>query len=489
MLLLLQLSSRPARRLFWCAIVVLCALASVPALAQDASSSPAPSAAPSGGAQALPAASASPAAEAAPANFGALGNWGGNRQKLLDRGVSLYGRYVGEYATNANGGFQQGDAYASEFQLGLDLDFGKMTKSSAGTLHFIFTDRWGSGLSTNAIGNIGSVQEIFGDGLTPRLTELAYEQPLDKGRLNVEAGRVIMQNDFAAASTYWGANLYCFYQSNAICGTPLGAPNNSGYGYYPSSEWGVRIKAIPSNSFYAESGVYQVNPTYAARGQGFNIGFYGSTGVMIPFETGVTFRDRDGHERGNVRIGAYYDTSIVRTAQANVANYIPASNPAVAVLPTTMYRGRSGGWLLADALLQGSAQAGRTGTAMFAAYEYGDPQTALMSNFIDGGIVRRGTFPGRHDDTIAFGVDYIELNPRMRNTEMALQQAGYSVPLNVEETALELNYGIAASNWLTLRPGLQYVFHPAGESYIVYPGGFVGLGGAMVYGLGLYMSF
>jgi porin len=469
-------------------LVVACfawwSASSISASAQDAAVSPSP------GQEALPVASASPSAEATSnPSFGALGDFGGARQKWLDRGISLYGRYVGEFAANANGGFQRGTAYASEFQLGLDFDFGKMSKSNAGILHFIFTDRWGSGLSSNTIGNIGSVQEIFGDGLTARLTELAYEQPLDRGRINVVAGRVIMQNDFAAASQYWGSNLWCSYQTNAICGTPLGAPNNSGYGYYPSSEWGVRIKALPSNSFYAESGVYQVNPTYAQRGQGFNLGFYGSTGAMIPFEAGVTFHDKDGNQRGNLRVGGYYDTSDVRTAQANIANYVPLMNPVIEVLPTATYRGRSGGWLLADALLDGSAQAGKTGTALFASYEYGDPQTALMSNFIDAGIVRHGTFPGHPDDTLAFGVDYIELNPRLRILEKSLQQAGYAVPLNVEETALELNYGVAATKWLTIRPGLQYVFHPAGESYIVYPGGFVGLGGAMVYSLGVYTSF
>jgi porin len=436
--------------------------------------------------------SPSPSPAVAPTSnpsFGALGDLGGARQKWLDHGISLYGRYVGEFAANANGGFQQGSAYASEFQLGLDADLGKMSKSDLGILHFIFTERWGSGLSTNAIGNIGSVQEIFGDGLTPRLTELAFEQPLDRGRLNVVAGRVIMQNDFAASSQYWGTNLWCSYQTNAICGTPVAAPNNSGYGYYPSSEWGVRVKVLPSNSFYVESGVYQVNPVYAQRGQGFNLGFYGSTGVMIPLEAGVTFRDKGGNQRGDLRIGGYYDTSDVRTAEADIANFVPPTNPVVGVLPTTMYRGRSGGWLLADALLEGSAQAGKAGTALFASYEYGDPQTALISNFIDGRIVRHGTLRGRPNDTLSFGVDYIELNPRIRTLESSLQLAGYAVPLNVEETALELNYSAAFTNWLSIRPGLQYVFHPAGESYIVYPGGFVGLGGAMVYGLGLYASF
>lgn len=103
--------------------------------------------------------------------------------------------------------------------------------------------------------------------------------------------------------------------------------------------------------------------------------------------------------------------------------------------------------------------------------------------------MRHGTFRGRPNDTLALGFDYIELNPRLRTLEQSLQRAGYAVPLNVEETALELNYSVAVNPWLTIRPGLQYVFHPAGESAIVYPGGFTGLGNAMVYGLGLYTSF
>ncbi len=89
--------------------------------------------------------------------------------------------------------------------------------------------------------------------MTPRLTEASYEQPLAGKKLNLEFGRVITENDFGASPTYWGGNLYCSYQSNAICGTPIAVPLNSGTDSYPQSVWGARLKVSPSPNLYVET--------------------------------------------------------------------------------------------------------------------------------------------------------------------------------------------------------------------------------------------
>lgn len=401
--------------------------------------------------------------------------------------LTIFGRYVGEYAANSTGGYQLADAYASEFQLGANyVTFAK--PGNTGIVHFIFTERWGSSLTQNALGNIGSVQEIFGDALTPRLTELDYEQ--QTGKFDVHAGRVIMQNDFAASSTYWGGNLWCRFQNNAICGTPYGAPNNSGYGYYPSSEWGAYGKVSPTKSFYVETGAFQVNPVYANRGQGFNLSFTGTTGVDFPLEFGWLSHDRDGNYNGSIRLGGYYDTSAVIGTENNLRKFVAPSNPALAQIPSTTYRGRSGGWLLFDRLLSGSSAPNARGLAFFGAYEYGDPQTAFMSNFADAGFVQHGTFKDRVDDTVALGWYYIDVNPRLRNFEYQLQSEGYAVPTNGQEQYVELNYGIAVTPQVLFRPSYQYVINPAGEvGGYVYPGGAVGLHNASVFGFNVTYSY
>jgi porin len=468
--------------------IALCAVTSLALLLAPAPSLAQGQQEPSPAASATPEPSPTPAANADP-NNGVFGDFGGARSALARRGVTFFGRYAGEFAGNVTGS-PQGTAYASEVQLGANVDFGLLNGiRNGGTLHFIATQRFGSGLSSNVIGNIGSVQEIFGDGMTTRLTELDYEQPLGSDAFNVKFGRVIMQSDFAAGSTYWNSNLWCEYQSNAICGTPVGVPNNSGYGFYPSSEWGVRFKAQSPSGFYVKTGAYQVNPTYSQRGHGFNLSITGDTGTDFPFETGMAFRDHDGTNVGNLRLGGYYDTSNVLGAESALSRFVDPTNPALGAIPQQTYRGRDGFYVLTDHLIQGSALPGRAGTAFFLAYEFGDPQTAVISSFLDAGVVRHGTFAGRPNDTIALGFAYMDVNARLRNFEMALQNAGYAVPLNGQEKVVELNYGLQLTKSIVLRPGLQYVINPAGEQNVVYPGGAIGKKNTLVLGLGTNINF
>jgi porin len=392
---------------------------------------PAPSAAPV--AQASPDAQASPEAQASPnaqasagpntgaapkptPNAGLLGDFGhGERSNLAAHGLTLNGHFVTESAANLSGGLpiggnarERATAVSSEFGFGFDADFNKIyAGSGAGILHFLLTTRFGSNLSSEAIGNLASVEEIYGDGQTTRITFLDYEQPLAKKRLDLRFGKYNQQNDFIAGSTYWGGNLYCFYQNNNICGTPAGIPTNNGvtpggsagYNYYPSSMLGARIKVSPNDSVYVEAAALQVDPIVNTSHGGFYFGLYGSTGAELPLEIGLTLHNHDGERIGDVRFGGYYDTSnVFNYVQREESFAIPgnASNAAgLASLPIEYVRGRSGAYVQLDQLVQGSSDKGKRGTAVFAAAEYSDPNTALLTTYVDGGIVRHGTFTNR----------------------------------------------------------------------------------------------
>jgi porin len=391
--------------------------------------------------------------------------------------LAVYGQYTGEYAANTSGGHQLGDAFASEFLFGANYTFAHAEPSSVGTLHFMLTEGWGSSLTQNALGNIAGVQGIYGAGETPRLTELSYEQ--QTGKFDLEAGRMVMQSGFAASFDYWGCNLWCFYQNGA---TFDAAPNNSGYSYFPLSTWGASARVSPSQSFYAETGVFQTDSAYANPGQGFNLGFKGTTGVDVPLEFAFLSHDRNGSYNGSVRFGGYYDTSITPGAQNNLNSFVAPGNPALTIRVPS-YRGQSGAWVLVDHLIGGSSAPDARGVAIWATYAYGDPQTAFVSNFADAGIVVHGTFKKRPNDTIALGYYYLEVNSRLREFETQLQRQGYAVPTNGAEQDVELNYGIDIAPSVFFRPSIQYVVNPAGETGgYVYPGGAVGLHDAFVLG-------
>lgn len=380
--------------------------------------------------------------------------------------VLIGGHYVGEFAANSTG-FATGSAYASEFMVQGTFDLAQLLAPNLGRVHVILTAREGSSLSADTIGNIFTVQEIYGDGLTPRLTEFSYDQPFARGKADLYAGRINTENDFAASSVYWGGvALYCSYQNNAICGTPIAAPIDSGYVAYPSSSWGARLKAYPMPNLYLEAGAYEVNPTIGLRGNGFKLSTAGDTGTFLPVELGVTFKDGAGNFAGTFKAGGYYDTSLAPTAQSQMTRFFPSESPTLAFVPSTTYRGRFGFWTIADHIISGSAAKHKRGIAAFGALQYGDPQTSLLSFFADGGVVAHGTFAGRDDDTVSLGFAYTNVNPRIRDEEQTLLSYGFPAPLNGQEKILELNYGALAAPGVILRPGIQYVINPSGERAI-----------------------
>jgi porin len=415
-----------------------------------------------------PVAQASPLPTSSPTSSPYLtGDWGGERTRLEQEGVTFRGRILSEFAGNPAGGILQGTALASELALGTDVNFGKLMNSGAGTLHFTFTARTGSSLSANAIGNVIPVQEIFGDGLTPRLTEFSYDQPLLNGKLDISLGRLITENDFANGPTYWGNNLYCNFDSLGMCGTPVAMLFNSGYVGYPSSAWGARVRVSPTQNWYVQGAAYQVNPTYALRGEGFNLGLGGDTGMFLPYEAGFSFTDKQRTTVGNIRAGGYYDTSVTPVVESQITSFVaPSALTPFGGVPNDFVRGRYGFWFLGDHLIAGSAAPGAPGTVFFVNYEWGDQNTALISNYYDGGFVVHGAIAGRPYDTLTLGYAIANFNSRLRAFELSLQAAGAAVPATGNESVFELNYGIQATPWLTLRPGAQYVMTPSGQRAI-----------------------
>lgn len=459
----------------------------------------------------------SPAPAAAATFPGVLGDFGGGeRAKLAAHGFSVNGHLTSETALNASGGFpiggtahERGTALSSEFGFGFDADFNKLfPKSGAGILHLLLTTRFGSNLSSEAIGNLSSVQEIYGDGQTTRITFLDYEQPIAHGRFNLRLGKYNQQNDFIAGSSYWGGDLYCFYQNNTICGTPASIPVNNGvvangsegYTYYPSSQWGARLKASLGTNTYVQAAVIQGNPRVNNQNGGLYFGLNGGTGVELPLEIGETFKNAAGETLGNLRVGGYYDTSDVQNFASRAAGSLTllpyettaaglASNAAaIATIPTTYVRGRSGAYVQADREVEGSSAQGKRGTAIFTSFEYSDPQTSLVSTFFELGAVHHGTFANRPNDTIAAAFAEQNYNVRLQRLESTLQSAGYVVPSTTSDQVVELNYGFAATSWLVVRPGVQYVIDPGGIKAKPSAGVIDPSGNAIVFGLGAYIA-
>jgi porin len=391
---------------------------------------------------------------------GMTGDWGGLRTQLQDAGIIIRGHYVNEAAGNPAGGREQGGADTGEIMLGADID-SKLLGWQGGTFHLTLTQRAGSSLSKDKIGNILTVQEIYGDGQTVRLTELSFEQKLLHGRMDVEAGHINTENDFATSPVYFGGALYCNFQNNAICGTPIAAPiNSNGYVAYPASNWGARVKTYPGQNVYVEAGAFAVDPTLNAAHNGLKLGLNDARGVFTTVETGVV--NHWGGLLGNYRVGAYYDNSDNQVVQSQLNRYATPQNAAqIMQVPLPERAGRYGGWVLADQEVELDPGNRQRGVVLFAAFEWGDRATSLIPWYGEAGLLRQGTFQGRDTDTVAVGFAAAAINSSLQPIEQRLGS-----PTSLAEYMLEVNYGATLGPWLTVRPGLQYIWHPGGVNEI-----------------------
>ena len=396
------------------------------------------------------------------------GDWGGVRTTLKNDGIIMRGHYVAEMAGNPEGGRSQGFRYAHEIALGADIDFAKAAGIDLGTLHVTLTERAGRSLAADSIGNIESVQEIFGSGETVRITLLALQRAFGP-HLDAEIGWNNAENDFAASSTYWGDSLYCEYQSNAICGMPQALAANSGYSFYPTVVPAAWAKLYPTadRAVVIGVGIYAVNPSIVNTHNGFQLGLDDATGAYIPLELGWRRGKSDdkGPYPGMYRIGGYYDTSEVKIATNQASRYIPQGT-TLADLPMQSRRGRYGGWVEADQMIERDGADHDRGVVAWGTFIWGDPGTALFPWFGEAGLVRKGTVGSRPNDTLAAAFIVAALNPKLAAYEGLLARRGLQVPSQSQEMVGELNYGYEFAHWFVLRPGLQYVWHPSGENEI-----------------------
>ena len=401
------------------------------------------------------------------------GNWGGLRTTLKDEGILIRGHYVGEMAGNPQGGRSQGFRYAHEIAIGADIDFDKLTGIDVGTLHVTLTERAGRSLANDSIGNIESVQEIYGSGETVRITMLALEHQFG-AHLNTEIGWNNAETDFGASSVYWGDSLYCLYQSNAICGMPQALAANSGYSFYPTVVPAAWAKLYPTRdrSVVLGLGIYAVNPTIVNTHNGFQLGLDNVTGVYMPVELGWHRgkSEAKGIFPGMYRVGGYYDTSEVKIVTNQATRYIPSGITPLD-LPMQSRRGRYGAWVMADQMIERDQADPNRGVVLWGTFIWGDPQTALFPYFGSIGLARKGTFASRPNDTVSAGFVVAALNNKLARYEGMLAHEGLSVPLQSQEMVGELNYGYELTHWFILRPGVQYVWHPSGENEI--PNAFV----------------
>ena len=360
-----------------------------------------------------------------------LRNW------LQDAGITPTARAVVSSAY-ADGGYRgSGSATATHLDLGAIIDTGKALGVD-GTVRIVLSDRFGQAVHDRYTGSYIQNQAFWGQGQNFRLNEVSYERSLLDKRLSLKGGFFSMGNDFG------GLPYTCNFNNNGQCGHPLGPIYSSGWLDNPTGQWGLRAKWSDPSGWYAQTGVFDVNPSRKQADNGFKLALDGNTGLFFPVELGFVHDPGQRGYGGTYKVGYYRDTS----------NAVQLGDPAAREASH-----RSGEYIqLAQRIWKPDAETVR-GVSAFAIATQADVLTGSLRRSWELGVSWRGPFRAREDDIVSVGWTRLDFSDRLQ-----AQQRSSGEPVQTREQMLEVNYGVQVAPWLILRPAAQYVTRPSGLS-------------------------
>jgi len=383
----------------------------------------------------------------------AFGDWAGSRTWLEEHGITPTLTFVMDALGNPTGGMQQGFRQASNLGLDLHFDLDKLFGIAGGSFLISFSERFGSSLSREDIGNVFTVQQVFG-GQTYRLIDFSYQQQLFDDRVEIRVGRIAAGDDFLVSPYN-----YVFVQ-NGVDGNPVGIFFNApGMTAYPNATWGGLVKVKPTERMYVMGGLYNGDVSIRANrhhgadwsmdGPLFAIGEVGYQINGLPGDPGLL---------GNYKAGFWYDDH----------QYVDFTTVARGRTPDVT-RGNWGLYGLFDQVLvrfggPGSNRGfGVTGSVLVSP----DQSISLMPFFASGGMVVRGIVPSRPTDVGGITIVYGHFSDDLQDSQRRARESGSGVGIQRYEMALELTYRFRFhQDALFFQPDLQYIIRPGGTGRI-----------------------
>ncbi|MHC1479421.1 carbohydrate porin [Frateuria aurantia] len=382
-----------------------------------------------------------------------FGNWGGLRRRLQDEGVTFNVAVGDEMAHNFTGGSRHLTRNTTQSVFSSHLDLGRLIDWQGASAQITVTNRTGRNLGSDAqIGNNQLIQEVYGAGMSWRLTHFWLQQQLVDGRLSLQAGRT-------QVNAYFG-HQDCDFENLTFCGPQ--ATNMLRYWTgWPASVWGFRARWNLTANTYLMSGVYQDNPTLQSDDYIIHRGMFpdnpgGTLGALFPLEYGWTPRVRE--LPGSYQLGAWYDNA---HGQDLVQNNLGKSLASAGGVPRR--RLQYGGYLAFKQQLTGDANG--CGLTAFLNYTQADHATAQTDRQFSMGLQYHGIGRRTGDSVgLAFGAThtsnyyaryarlYNQLHPEVKALAVG---GGY-------EKVTEAYYSWAPLTFLYIRPNIQYIVDPGG---------------------------
>lgn len=391
----------------------------------------------------------------------AFGDWNGYRSQLEKDGIEFQVNYTMESASNFSGGYNQSSSarYTDQWGFGTTLDLEKLLNWDDTQFQATVTSRNGQDLTQYIndprSGGLSSVQEVWGRGQTWRLTQFWLNKGFFDHKVEIKAGRVTVGEDFD--------NKDSNFQNLAFGGGQAGNWRGDRWYNWPVSQWGGRVKFNFTPEVFFQAGFYNQTASNYNTSNGFRLDGGHTEGNLVPVE--LAWQPQSGADKlqGNYRVGIYY--SSVRGD-----NYSSYSNGQYGEQDHSY-----GGYLLLQQQLTAMDGDNQRGLGIVAQAVMNDHKTSKTDNYQSLALVWKGPFNARPKDEIGVGAARIHVNDdygkmlRQTNQEKGVNDYNNPTYLPIQsgsEYNYEIYYNAHLTNWLNLRPNLQYVASPGAVSEV-----------------------
>lgn len=388
--------------------------------------------------------------------------WGDLLKKWNKKGIGLVFDYTSESALALDGG-NAGDAgYAHQIGAELDIDWERLIGWKGFRSHAVVVNRAGHNMATDfGDRSLNGFQEIYGGGgnVGVKLVYVYGTQDLLGGRVQIAFGKMSVNTDFSASP------LYCTFMNKSICGNPKSLTRgDSGYGTYPGSTYGTRVRVWPLHGVYAQFGLYGTNPDLSSNAydrSGWNFSTNRYTGMYIPVEVGLIPSFGPHNLVGHYKLGVAYDT-------ANYADNLYDVDGGFLALTHRSARqdnGKTQLWIEGDQMLVRNGSGPLHGLYVMAGLVRNTPQSSPYLYQYYAGFVDRGPVPWRPKDTFGIIMTRATASPDLVATQRIDYALGKKLPANATYpqshlTVLEVSYNIHACEGLSIQPDFQRIMRP-----------------------------
>ncbi|MBI1190813.1 MAG: hypothetical protein GC200_09070 [Tepidisphaera sp.] len=359
----------------------------------------------------------------------ATGDWGGGRTWLIDHGFTVEGSYVQHWSSVWDGGARNVASTRHVFDINATADLDKMFGLTGATLYadaYFASNRGGS----RDVGDVQGISNIDTGINVNQLAELWYQQKLFDDVLRLKVGKIDANGEFDFVNAAGD-----FLTSSAGF-----SPTINGFPTYPAPATGVVAFVYPVKNAYISGGVFD-----GATRDGYFTGNRGpdqffsddkSSSWFFIGEAGCSWDDLFGLGAGRAAVGGHYHTGRATTFNGDSK------------------AGASGVYALAEQQLFApgtSDEEKARGLFAFGQFGWTEDSVSPSKFHVAGGLMLKGTFPSRDEDTTGVYVSYDDLS----------DAAGS--PYTSDETAIEVYYKIHLTPFINITPDFVYIVNPGGQ--------------------------